>query len=219
MFFIVFIIVDCCCCPFFPSLALGIRLYCSFLVFYCCQVCVSCWTPDLERMLSREASYGRLTGLTCAELADHGTAHCTHILALSFLLLCVSFSSSLSSSLFIKLCFSFDFHAHFSSPSTPPSSPLVLLSSIFSSSCVEQKRCVKAWECVWIAGEKGAGWCACVWLCGYVWVSITLHQIAHHEAHSAVFRQSLGVGCWQCWARYDSNYYLMKLLNLVLYIE
>lgn len=188
-------------------------------MFYCCQVCVSCWTPDLERMLSREASYGRLTGLTCAELADHGTAHCTHILALSFLLLCVSFSSSLSSSLFIKLCFSFDFHAHFSSPSTPPSSPLVLLSSIFSSSCVEQKRCVKAWECVWIAGEKGAGWCACVWLCGYVWVSITLHQIAHHEAHSAVFRQSLGVGCWQCWARYDSNYYLMKLLNLVLYIE
>lgn len=54
---------------------------------------------------------------------------------------------------------------------SPPSNPVVVLSSIFSSSCGGQRRYVKAWECVWIeeGGKKGAGWCET--LCGYVWVS------------------------------------------------
>lgn len=48
---------------------------------------------------------------------------------------------------------------------------------------------MNAWECVWIAGEKGADLCVCV----RVLVSITLHQFALHETNSAVFSKSLGL--------------------------
>lgn len=41
----------------------------------------------------------------------------------------------------------------------------VVLSSIFSSSCGGQRRCVKAWECVWIA-ERCVRMCGCVGMFG-----------------------------------------------------
>lgn len=59
---------------------------------------------------------------------------------------------------------------------SPPLFLRVVLSSIFSSSCVGQRRCVKAWECVWIAGEKGAGWCVCACASETVWVCLGLHH-------------------------------------------
>lgn len=44
---------------------------------------------------------------------------------------------------------------------------------------------MKAWECVWIAGEKGAGWCVCVAGCVCMFGSPkTLHQNGLHGTNS-----------------------------------
>jgi len=63
-----------------------------------------------------------------------------------------------------------------------PSLLFILLSSIFSSSCGGQRGCVKAQECVWVAGEKAAGLC----------LSPSCYTKLPCTGHTAVFRKPLG---------------------------